>query len=166
MTHADQQFTSEEFRQGINVWPPFAAQRVSVPAIAPDWTWVEVRMELEPDNANFFGTAWGGTLFSMLDPFLPILIERQLGALEPGVRHAVWDKTAEIDFVRPGRTAIHARVDVPAEVVAEIRDETAGGAKHLRWFEMSLLDEAGEVVAVQRRQIYVRRAGMTALAET
>jgi acyl-coenzyme A thioesterase PaaI-like protein len=156
MTHAEQEFTPEAFRAGINQWPPFSGQRVSVTAIADDWTSVDVRMELQPDNANFFGTAWGGTLFSMLDPFLPILIERQLGEHESGVRYAVWDKSAEIDFVRPGTTAIHARVDVPAEVIEEIRTETNDGDKHLRWFEIPLLDEADQVVAVQRRQIYVR----------
>lgn len=156
MTRANQEFTAQQFREAINGWPPLTAQRVSVTAIADEWTWVEVRMELEKDNANFFGTVWGGTLFSMLDPFLPILIERQLGEHESGVRWAVWDKTAEIDFVRPGTTAIHARIDVPAEVVEEIRGETSDGDKHLRWFEVPLLDEADQVVAVQRRQIYVR----------
>ena len=109
-------------------------------------------MELTPENANFFGTAWGGTLFSMLDPFLPILIERQFGA-----GYAVWDRTAEIDFVRPGRSAISSRVEVPAEVTEEIWVATADGEKLLRWFEMPLLDDAGHVVAMQRRQIYVRR---------
>lgn len=137
----------------INAWPPFVAQCVRVTGIAADWSWVEVSMELTPENANFFGTAWGGTLFSMLDPFLPILIERQLGG-----GYAVWDKTAEIDFVRPGRSSISSRVEVPFEAIEEIRAATTDGGKLLRWFVMQLLDEAGEVVAVQRRQIYVRRS--------
>lgn len=138
----------------INTWPPFVAQRVSVTGIGEDWSWVEVTMEQTPENANFFGTAWGGTLFSMLDPFLPILIERQLGG-----GYAVWDRKAEIDFVRPGTSAISSRVDVPADVIDEIRAATAGGDKLLRWFEMPLRDESGQVVAIQRRQIYVRRTG-------
>lgn len=150
--HAERQFSPEVFRENINQWPPFVAQRVEVIGIGADWSWVEVRMDLQPDNANFFGTAWGGTLFSMLDPFLPILIERQLGG-----GYAVWDKTAEIDFLRPGRTAISSRVEVPPEIIDEIREATADGDKHLRWFELPLHDEAGEVVALQRRQIYVRR---------
>jgi len=137
----------------MNAWPPFVAQCVSVTAIAEDWSCVDVTMQLTPENANFFGTAWGGTLFSMLDPFLPILIERQLGG-----GYAVWDKTAEIDFVRPGRSAISSRVTVPADVIEEIRAATANGEKLLRWFEIPLLDDAGEVVAVQRRQIYVRQS--------
>lgn len=151
-THAEREMTAQQFREFINEWPPFVGQRVEVTAIADDWSWVEVRMDLQPDNANYFGTAWGGTLFSMLDPFLPILIARRLGG-----GHAVWDKTAQIDFVRPGRTAITSRVEVTDDVLEEIRAATAGGEKLLRWFELPLHDEDGEVVAVQRREIYVRR---------
>jgi acyl-coenzyme A thioesterase PaaI-like protein len=152
VTHASQQFSPEEFRGLVNAWPPFVAQRVEVTAIGDDWSFVDVRMDLQPDNANFFGTAWGGTLFSMLDPFLPILIDRQLGG-----GYAVWDQSAEIDFLRPGRTAITSRVEVPPALVEEIRTETADGQKHLRWFELELCDADAVVVARQRRQIYVRR---------
>ncbi len=151
-THAETQYTPEQFRDMINNWPGFVAQKVRVTEIAADWTYVVVRMELTPENANFFGTAFGGTLFSMIDPFLTILTDRQLGS-----GYAVWDSSAEIDFVRPGRSAVTARVEVAPDVVGEIRAATEGGDKHLRWFEVELRDEDGEVVAVQRRQLYVRR---------
>ena len=151
--HAEKDFTPESFRTMINLWPTFVAQKVTVTEIADDWSHVTVRMELTPDNANFFGTAFGGTLFSMIDPFLPILNNRQLGN-----DYAVWDKSVQIDFLRPGRSAVTARVEVPAEVVEEIRASTAAGAKHERWFEGPLIDEGGETVAVQRRLLYVRRA--------
>lgn len=151
-THAEQQFTPETFQAMINAWPPFVAQHVEVTEIGEDWSHVVVRMALEADNANFFGTAFGGTMFAMVDPFLAILTDRQLGD-----GYAVWDKAAEIDFVRPGRTSVTARIEVTADVVDEIRAATAGGDKHLRWFEIPLLDESGETVALQRRQLYIRR---------
>lgn len=151
-SHADTAFTPSQFRDAINAWPPFVAQCVSVTEIADDWSAVTVRMELTPANANFFGKAFGGTMFAMTDPFLPILTDRQLG---PG--YVVVDRSAEIDFVRPGTTAVTARIEIPRAVVDEIRAATDGGDKHLRWFEITLVDEAGETVAVQRRQLYVRR---------
>lgn len=151
-THAELTFTPDSFRDLVNQWPPFVAQGVSVTEVAEDWTRVTVRMELTPANANFFGTAFGGTLFAMLDPFLAILTDRQLGK-----GYAVWDRSARIEFLRPGRSAVTATVEVPASVVEEIRAATADGDKHLRWFEIPLLDEDGEVVAVQRRELYVRR---------
>ena len=151
-TMAEQEFTPASFQSMLNGWPPMVAQQVTVTGIGEDWSWVEVRMALTPQNANYFGTAWGGTLFSMLDPFLPILIDRQLGG-----GYAVWDKKAEIDFVRPGRSAVTGRIEIPTEIVDEIRAATADGEKLLRWFEIPLTDEEGQVVAVQRRQIYVRK---------
>lgn len=151
-THAEREFTPESFRSMINQWPTFVAQQIAVTEIAEDWSYAVVRMELTPQNANFFGTAFGGTLFSMIDPFLPILTDRQLGE-----GYAVWDKSVEIDFVRPGRSAVTARVEVTPAVLEEIRAATAGGAKHERWFEVPLTDEDGETVAVQRRLLYVRR---------
>lgn len=151
-TPADLEFTPEEFRTSISQWPPFVAQLISVTEIADDWTHVVVRMDLRPENANFFGTAFGGTLFAMLDPFVAILTDRQLGK-----GYAVWDQSVEIDFVRPGTTAITARVEVPREVVEEIRSATDSGDKHVRSFEIPMLDEAGQVVAVQKRRLYVRR---------
>lgn len=151
-TPAELDFTPDQFVEVINAWPTFAAMKVAVTEIASDWTHVVVRMELTAENGNFFGTAFGGTMFAMTDPFLPILTDRQLG---PG--YACWDSHAEIDFVRPGRTAVTARIEVPATVVEEIRQATAGGDKHLRWFEIDLTDEEGQVVARLRRQLYVRR---------
>lgn len=152
MTAAEMDFTPESFQTMINSWPTFAAMKVSVTEIAADWTHVVVRMELTPENGNFFGTAFGGTMFAMTDPFLPILTDRQLG---PG--YACWDSHAEIDFLRPGRTAVTGRIEVPASVVQEIREATVTGEKHLRWFDIDLTDEAGEVVARLRRQLYVRK---------
>ena len=140
------------FRHGLNLWPPFLATGIHVTDLAADWRHARVELRLRPWNRNAVGTHFGGSLFAMTDPFLPILTDRQLG---PG--YACWDSHAEIDFVRPGRTAVTARIEVPATVVEEIRQATAGGDKHLRWFEIDLTDEEGQVVARLRRQLYVRR---------
>jgi acyl-coenzyme A thioesterase PaaI-like protein len=142
---------ADELREIINSWPTFAAQKISVTDIADDWTNVTVRLDLTAENANYFGTAFGGSLFSMIDPFLVILIARQLG---PG--YAVWDKHVEIDFVRPGLGPVTAQVEVSPEHVDTLRSATADGTPHFEWFEVPLLAEDGSTIALQRRQIYVR----------
>lgn len=145
--------TPAELQSHINAWPTFAAQRIEVVELAEDWTRCVVRLDLTPDNANFFGTQFGGSLFTMIDPFVVILAAQQLGP-----EYAVWDKSVEIDFVRPGTGPVTATVEMSPEVVQEMRDATAGGEKLLRWFEVDLLAEDGAVVARQRRELYVRRA--------
>jgi acyl-coenzyme A thioesterase PaaI-like protein len=142
---------SAQLRAQLNAWPTFAAQRIHVDSIADDWTRAVVSMPVGPDNGNYFGTAFGGSLFSMIDPFVVVLAAKQLGP-----SYAVWDQTAEIDFLRPGTGTVTAVVDMPAEVVASLADEARGGVKVLRWFEVPITGEDGTPVAVQRRRLYVR----------
>jgi len=144
--------SAEQLRQGINAWPTFAAQKITVTEIADDWTRAVISLDLTPENANYFGTAFGGSLFSMIDPFVVILAANQLG-----VDYAVWDKTVEIDFVRPGTGPVTATVDMPADVIDDLRAATADGQKVLRTFEVPLLAEDGSTVAIQRRLLYIRR---------
>lgn len=144
--------TPAQLTQGLSGWPTFAAQKIEVVDIADDWSRAVVRLDLTPENANFFGTAFGGSLFSMIDPFVVILAAQQLG-----IDYAVWDKSVEIDFVRPGTGPVTATVDMPASTIDEIREATADGQKLLRTFEVPLVADDGTVVAVQRRVLYIRR---------
>lgn len=146
------QLTPAMLRDRLNAWPPFTGQQISVTEVADDWSRARVRMELTEENGNYYGTAFGGTMFSMVDPFFVILAAQQLGD-----EYMVWDKAAEIDFVAPGRTSVTAEVQMPAELVDELRAEAADGAKVLRWFDVDIVDEHGTVVARARRQLYVRR---------
>ena len=136
----------------MSVWPPYLAAAIRVEHIAPDFSQARVRLNRRPWNTNYVGTAFGGSLFSMSDPFWMFLLMRRLGP-----DFVVWDVAGEIDFVAPGRTAVHAEFVVTQEDVDEIRDAAAGGDKVLRWFSTDLTDDAGEVVARVRKQIYVRR---------
>ncbi|WP_162599957.1 DUF4442 domain-containing protein [Nocardioides solisilvae] len=144
--------TPDQLREHLNRWPTFAAQRITVEEIAPDWTRAVVRADLTPENANFFGTAFGGTLFSMIDPFVVILAAQQLGPA-----YVVWDKAVEIDFLRPGTGPVTARVEMPVEQVERLREETAEGKRVLRVFPVDLVADDGTVVARQERTLYVRR---------
>lgn len=142
-----------EFQEHINAWPTFAAQQITLEEVADDWSRALVRLDLTPQNANFFGTQFGGSLFTMIDPFVVILCAQQLGT-----DYAVWDVSVEIDFLKVGTGPVTAEVLMPPEVVEEIREAAASGEKVLRWFEIDLVMEDGTVVvARQRRQLYIRR---------
>ena len=144
--------SARSMQLGMSVWPPYLAAGIRVEHIAPDFSRARVRLNKRPWNTNYVGTAFGGSLFSMSDPFWMFLLMRRLGP-----DFVVWDVAGEIDFVAPGRTAVHAEFRVTQEQVDEIREAAAGGDKVLRWFSTELTDDAGEVVARVRKQIYVRR---------
>ena len=137
----------------FNLWPPFRAAGIRVRDIAPDFRSATVELRMRLFNRNYVGTHFGGSLFAMTDPFWMILLIRRLGA---GYR--VWDRAAEIEFVKPGRGTVVAEFVLDEATVDAIRAATAGGDKHLHWFETEVMDAQGEVVARVRKQVYVRRA--------
>ena len=139
-------------RRVMNLWPLFLTSGIHVTTISPDWRHVRVEMRMRPWNRNYVGTHFGGSLFAMTDPFWMIPIKECLGS-----DYFVWDKAAEIEFVKPGKGTVHADFRVTDEALDELRAATAGGEKYLRWFDTDVIDQAGEVVARVRKQLYVRR---------
>ncbi|MBA0052570.1 DUF4442 domain-containing protein [Streptomyces sp. AJS327] len=139
-------------RHALVVWPPFLFAGIKVLDISEDWSSARVRMRLGKLNRNTFGTQFGGSLYSMTDPFWTLLALRQLGA-----DYHVWDKAAEIEYVTPGRGPVYAEFTLTEDRVTEIREATAGGAKTLPWFRTEVTAADGTVVARVRKQLYVRR---------
>jgi hypothetical protein len=74
-----------------------------------------------------------------------------------GREYIVWDKAGEIEFVRPGRADVFAEFRIEDALLDELRAATATGDKALRWCETQVKTADGEVVAVVRKQLYVRR---------
>lgn len=139
-------------RRIFNCWPPYLFAGIRVQEISSDWRYARVRLAFTWYNRNYVYTQFGGSLFSMTDPFWMVLI---MGSL--GNDYIVWDKAGAIDFVAPGREDVYAEFRLDDAVLDEIRAATATGEKHLRWFEVDVKTERGEVVARLRRQVYVRR---------
>lgn len=146
------QLTPGLLRRILNLWPPFLCNGIRVTAISADWRHARVELRPRPWNRNYVGVHFGGNLFSMTDPFWMLLAMHALGS-----DYIVWDQAASIEFLKPGRGTVHARFDLADTVLDQLRAATAGGAKHLHWFETDVLDEAGDVVARVRKQVYVRR---------
>ena len=139
-------------RHIFNVWPPFLLSGIHVTEMAPDWSFARVELRMRPWNRNYVGTHFGGSLFAMTDPFWMIMTMQALGS-----GYIVWDKAADIEFVKPGRGAVAAKFQLDDDVLALIRDATADGGKYLHWFATDVIDGEGDVVARIRKQVYVRR---------
>src|SRR5438067_185047 len=110
---------NDRFLKLMGFYPPYLGAGVSVTDVAPDLTALEVAMNLSAWNRNFVGTQFGGSLYSMCDPFFMLLLMMQLGD-----GYVVWDKSASIDFLRPGRGKVRARFELPSGRVEELRAET------------------------------------------
>lgn len=53
-----------------NWWPPFLFTGIVIEKFSPDFRYVRIRLKLRFWNANYVGTQYGGSLFSMTDPFI------------------------------------------------------------------------------------------------
>ncbi len=103
-------------------------------------------------NRNYVGTHFGGSLYSMIDPFYMLMVMNVMGP-----DYVVWDKSASIDFVRPGKGRVFAHFTLSDEQIETIREHTANGEKYLPAWDVEITDEAGECVARARKTLYIRR---------
>ncbi len=144
--------SARAMRWGMNIWPPFLFTGVRIQHISADFRIARIKLAKTPFTTNYFGTQFGGTMFSMVDPFWAFMLYRNLGS-----DYVVWDRRGEIDFESPGRTALYAQVVLTEEVIDGIRTRADAGEKVLPWFEVELLDRSGALVAKARKQVYVRK---------
>lgn len=139
-------------RIGMGVWPPYLGAGIRVDKIAQDWSEVRVSMKLRWFNKNYFGTHFGGSLFSMTDPFYALMVVKALGR-----GYVVWDKNSTIEYVKPGTGRVSATFRLREEIVAAIREETANGEKHFVTLPVEILDEQGEIISRLNKTLYVRQ---------
>ncbi|PIQ36788.1 MAG: tetrameric acyl-CoA thioesterase [Lysobacterales bacterium CG17_big_fil_post_rev_8_21_14_2_50_64_11] len=135
----------------MNLWPPFACAGIRVERIAGDFSTVRVALHQHWYNRNYVGSHFGGSLFAMTDPFFMMLLLHQLGS-----DYIVWDKAAQIEFVKPGRGTVTADFHLDADTVAALRAAAARGEPVRHWFEVAVHNAEGEVVATVRKQLYIR----------
>ena len=139
------------FRRLMNLWPPFLCNSIRVQMLSEDYLETTVVLRLRPWNRNYVKSQFGGNLFAMTDPFWMLLVMHQLGS-----DYYVWDKAGAIDFVAPGYEDVYAHFKLEPATIDELRTAAAGGQKVLRWFETEVKTASGKVIAVVRKQIYVR----------
>jgi acyl-coenzyme A thioesterase PaaI-like protein len=136
----------------LNVYPPYLMTGIVVREISPDWRRVAVQMGLHWYNSNYFGTHFGGSLYAMTDPFYTLMLAHNLGA-----GYIVWDRSAEIEFRRPGRGRVTALFELTQDMIDTVVAATRGGEKYQPEWPVEIRDAEGELVARVRKMLYVRR---------
>lgn len=139
-------------RRLLSTFAPYLGAGIRVTHIAEDFSSARVEMGQHWYNTNYVGTHFGGSLYSMVDPMYMLLLMRRLGT-----DYIVWDKSASIDFIRPGKGRVMARFELTDKRVDEIRAATADGDKMLPEWDVEIVDESGELVARVHKVLYVRR---------
>lgn len=139
-------------RLRFNFFPAFRATGARVTWIADDLRAVRIKLPLNYQTKNIYGTLFGGSMYAATDPLYAILIKVGLG---PG--YIIWDKVGAIRYKKPGRSTLYAECRVTDQELAALKAqlETQPSVDVER--EIELVDEAGVVHAVVRKTIYVAR---------
>src|SRR5450755_404720 len=122
-------------RMLLNIWPPFLGAGIRVRRIAPDWKAIDVEMKLRWWNSNYVGTHYGGSLYSMTDPFFMLMLIENLGP-----DYVVWDKSASILFKKPGRGTVSASFRLSDQQIDDIRQALKTEEKIERMFQVEIKD--------------------------
>jgi acyl-coenzyme A thioesterase PaaI-like protein len=140
------------FRLLTNCYPPYWGTGISVKRISPDYRRLTIQMKSRFYNRNYVGTHFGGSLYAMTDPFYMLMLIQILG---PG--YLVWDKSARIDFIRPGRGTVTAEFRIDQAQIDTILSQTASGRKYLPELPVEVKDQYGELVARVIKTLYIRK---------
>ena len=135
----------------VNIWPPFAATGIHV-RWGAEMKSVDVTMKLRPWNRNFVGTHYGGSLYSMCDPFYMLMLIKNLGP-----EYIVWDKAASIRFRKPGKGTVRAELRLTDAQLDDIREQLKTLPKYEPTFGVEVKDDAGEVVAEVQKTLHIRK---------
>jgi hypothetical protein len=137
--------------RSINIWPPFFGAGIRVKWSA-DRKAVDVEMKLRFWNRNYVGTHYGGSLYSMADPFYMLMLMENLGR-----DYIVWDKAASIRFRKPGKGRVKAEFRLTDAQLDDIREKLKLQEKYEPTFAVEVKDEAGDVVAEVQKVLHIRR---------
>ncbi len=136
----------------FNWWPALRGTGLRVTYASPDWTELRLKLKLNWRTRNYVGTIFGGSIYGAADPFYMVMIIRQIGP-----DYVVWDKSAHIDFKRPGDRTLYARFLMPPEEVASLRAAADDAGEIERDYAIELTDADGKIYAVVTKTIYVAR---------
>ena len=139
-------------RRLLNLWPPFLGAGIRVKRLQSDWKQIDVELNLHFWNANFVGTHYGGSLYSMTDPFYMLMLIENLGR-----DYIVWDKSANIRFRKPGKGRVVARFRLSDEQIEAIRRDLQTQPKIEPTFLVEVTDESGAVIAEVQKVLHVRK---------
>jgi len=109
-------------------------------------------MKMRPWNRNFVGTHYGGSLYSMTDPFYMLMLIHNLGP-----KYIVWDKAAHIRFRRPGTGTVSAYFQLTDAQLDEIRRILETQPKYEPSFTVEVKDESGNVLAEVQKILHIRK---------
>lgn len=136
----------------ISYWLPFYGAGIKVASYNLDQGQIKVSLRRKWGNGNGFGTHFGGSLFSMCDPWYVFLAIHHLGS-----GYIVWDLSADIEFIKAVKEPVFADFRFTKEDAEEAIKKTQNGDKYCPEFDCEIRTKSGELVAKVKKRVYIRK---------
>ena len=140
---------------GMRLYPPLFFQRIWVKKIHPDFMGADITIYKSLLNINANKSIFGGTIFSAIDPFYPVLLDQYFQ--HNGIKRTVaWLKTAQIDYIKPARHQLRIQVRLDQSILTEALTHIQYEGKITRTFNTRIFDSQDTLCAVAHNEIYIR----------
>ncbi len=136
----------------INWWPPMLGTGINLDYISEDFRRFEVSMKLRWFNKNLVGIHYGGSLYSMCDPWYMFILTANLGK-----DYMVMDKAANIRYKKPGVGKVKCTFLITEKQLNSIKQEIDQIGKNEYTFLCEVKDEEGQVITEVDKIVYVRK---------
>jgi len=138
----------------MRLYPPMFFQRIWVKKIYGGFRGAEIKINRSLFTTNLGRSIFGGTIFSAADPFYALLFSQALQ--RRGFKITVWLKSAQIEYIKPGRTDLHYSIRLSAEMIAEAEKALKLEGKFIKTYPIEIYNTSGELCANALNEIYVR----------
>lgn len=135
----------------ISLYPPYLGAGIKLKSFNNDFTCFEVELKMKWFNRNLFGTHFGGSIYAMSDPFFVFIVLNYLGS-----EYVVWDKSAKINFIKPGKGTVKGIFKIEKSKLQEIKEDIEIKGKNTYIFIAEIKNSEDEVIAEIEKEIYVR----------
>ncbi|WP_251358944.1 DUF4442 domain-containing protein [Kangiella sp. TOML190] len=142
--------TPKKLRVVLNLWFPFLFSGIKVLEIKSDWSYAKVRLRRRWYNQNAVGTHFGGSLFAMTDPFCMLLTLYRIKKT-----HIVWDKKAEIKFIKATKKVVFAEFHIPESMLQGWLEQLKTQDKIEPQLEVDIKDGDGILIAKVWKTLYI-----------
>lgn len=138
----------------MRLYPPMLFQRIWVKKIYKGFRGIEIKINRSLFTSNLGNSIFGGTIFSATDPFYALLFGQIMQ--HKGYKITVWLKSAEIEYIKPGRTDLYYTINITDEMVTEAEKTLSQEGKFVKTYPIDIYDKNGELCAKALNEVYIR----------
>ncbi len=139
----------------MRFYPPLLFQGIWTIGFHEDYRGVDVKIIRSLMNMNYNKSIFGGTIYAAADPFYAVLLHQLLS--KRGYKLVVWQKAADIDFIKPGYGTLRFSIRISDDELAEVCSIIDKGEKCIKSFPITIMDKSNEVCAKVNSVVYVRK---------